>query len=174
MSAPITARQAPPAGRYTLNPAKTSVTFVTRHMFGLARVRGTLTEASGVVTITEPTEGSSAEVDVSAASFRTRNVLRDPQVRSRLFLDTRRHPVISFRSTTVQLGRDAWTVSGVLTAKGQPAPLSLAVTEMTTDGGTLVFRAIGTVDRYAHGVTMMRGMAARYLSVEITAQATRA
>jgi polyisoprenoid-binding protein YceI len=132
-----------------------------------------MAEASGVVTITEPTEESSAEAEISAASFRTRNVLRDPQVRSRIFLDTRRHPVISFRSTTVQFGHDAWTVSGILTVKGQPAPLSLTITEMTAKGSALVFRAIGTVDRYAHGITMMRGMAARYLSVEITAQATR-
>ena len=35
-------------------------------------------------------------------------------------------------------------------------------------------QATGTVDRYTHGVTMMRGMAARHLSVEITARATRA
>jgi len=31
-----------------------------------------------------------------------------------------------------------------------------------------------TVDRYAHGITMLPGMAARRLSVQITARATRA
>jgi hypothetical protein len=38
----------------------------------------------------------------------------------------------------------------------------------------VVVRADCTVDRYAHGITMMPGMAARRLSVQITACATRA
>jgi hypothetical protein len=42
MSSPLTAGQAPPAGQYALDPARTSVSFVTRHMFGLAPARGTL------------------------------------------------------------------------------------------------------------------------------------
>lgn len=173
MTSPMTARQAPPAGRYTLDPATTSVTFVTKHMFGLARVRGTLAVTSGVVTIAEPAEGSSVEAEVSAASFSTRNVIRDPQVRSRMFLHVRRHPAISFRSTAVRRSGDAWTVTGVLTVKGRPAPLNLTITEVTAEGSTLSFRASGTVDRYAHGVTTMRGMAARHLSADVTAQATR-
>ena len=37
-----------------------------------------------------------------------------------------------------------------------------------------VFRADCIVDRYVHGITMMPGMAARRLSVQITARATRA
>jgi hypothetical protein len=37
-----------------------------------------------------------------------------------------------------------------------------------------VIRGVITVDRYAHGITMLPGMAARRLSVQITARATRA
>jgi hypothetical protein len=40
--------------------------------------------------------------------------------------------------------------------------------------GAIVFRADCTVDRYAHSITMMPGIAARRLSVQITARATRA
>jgi polyisoprenoid-binding protein YceI len=72
--------QAPPAGRYAIDPAGSSVTFVTKHMFGLGKVRGRLEVIRGVI----------------------------------------------------------------------------------------------TVDRYAHGITMLPGMAARRLSVQITARATRA
>ena len=61
----------------------------------------------------------------------------------------------------------------MLTVKGRPAPLELTVTDVTAEGTALVLRATGTVDRYTHGVTMMRGMAARHLSVEVTARATR-
>lgn len=174
MSAPMTARQAPPAGRYTLDPSRTSVTFVTRHMFGLARVRGTLAATGGVLTIAERAEDSAVEAEAAAASFSTGNVLRDPQVRSGMFLDARKHPAITFRSAAVRRSGDGWAVSGVLTVKGRPAPLNLTVTEATAEGTVVVFRASGTVDRYAHGITMMRGMAARSLSIEITAYATRA
>jgi polyisoprenoid-binding protein YceI len=91
-------------------------------MFGLAPARGTLAVTSGDLTITDPAEGSRARAEVSAASFSTRNVMRDPQVRSRLFLNARRHPAISFRTTSVRPSADGWTVSGTLTVKGKPAP----------------------------------------------------
>jgi hypothetical protein len=42
MSTTSTAVQAPPVGRYAIDPAGPSVTFVTEHMFGLGKVRGTL------------------------------------------------------------------------------------------------------------------------------------
>jgi polyisoprenoid-binding protein YceI len=174
MSTPKTARQAAPAGRYAIDPAGSSVRFVTRHMFGLARVRGALAVTSGALAVTEPAEESNVEASVSAGSFSTGNPVRDPQVRSRLFLDVRRHPMITFRSTAIRRSGDAWAVSGVLTVKGHSAPLDLTVTDVTTEGTSLVLRASGTVDRYAHGVTAMRGMAARHLSVEITARVTRA
>jgi hypothetical protein len=41
-------------------------------------------------------------------------------------------------------------------------------------GAAIVFRADCTVDRYAHGTTMMPAMAARRRSVQIAARATRA
>jgi hypothetical protein len=53
-------------------------------------------------------------------------------------------------------------------------PAGSSVRFVTSEGTSLVLRASGTVDRYAHGVTAMRGMAARHLSVEITARVTRA
>ena len=174
MSTPSTAVQAPPAGRYAIDPAGSSVTFVTRHMFGLAKVRGRLEVTRGVIAITDPPEDSQVEAEVSASSFSTRNFMRDPQVRSRLFLDSRRHPAISFRSDSIRQHRGGWSVAGVLTVKGHAAPVELTVTDVSAEGAAIVFRTACTVDRYANGITMMPGMAARRVSVEITARATRA
>ena len=42
--------------------------------------------------------------------------------------------------------------------------------DVWAEGAAIVFRADCTVDRYAHGITMMPGMAARRLSVRITAR----
>jgi polyisoprenoid-binding protein YceI len=110
-------------------------------MFGLARVRGTFAVTRGELTVAEPAEQSSVTAEVSSASFSTRNFMRDPQVRSRLFLDAGRHPAVAFRSARVQRSGSAWTVDGVLTVKGRPVPFELTVTDVTADGTALVFRA---------------------------------
>jgi polyisoprenoid-binding protein YceI len=174
MSTPMTARQAPPIGRYAIDAAASKVTFVTRHIFGLAQVRGTFAVTRGTLTVADPAADSSAEAELASASFSTRNFMRDPQIRSRLFLGVRRHRAITFRTTGVRPSGGAWAVTGVLTVKGRPAPIELTLSDVRAEGASFVFRASGTVDRYAHGVTSMRGMAARRLSVEITAHATPA
>jgi polyisoprenoid-binding protein YceI len=173
MSTPRTAVQAPRAGRYTLDPGGSGITFVTRHMFGFAKVRGRLRVTSGVITIADPPENSQVEAEISTASFSTRNFVRDPQVRSRLFLDARRHPAISFRSGSVREHQGGWSVAGFLEVKGRTAPIELNVTDVSSAGNAIVLLADATVDRYAHGITMMPGMAARRLSVQITARAAR-
>ena len=173
MSTTSTVVQAPPPGRYAIDPAGSSVTLVTRHMFGLGKVRGRLKVTRGVITIADPPEDSRVEAEVSASSFSTRNLMRDPQVRSRLFLDTRRHPAISFRSDRVREHQAGWSVGGFLEVKGRMAPIELNVTDVSSAGNAIVLLADATVDRYAHGITMMPGMAARRLSVQITARAAR-
>ena len=165
--------EAPPAGTYALDPARTRIAFVTRHMFGLARVKGTFALESGTVTVGDPAEASSVEAEIRAASFSTRNPLRDVQVRSRLWLNTKQHPRISFRSDRVTHGDHEGRLSGTLRVRGHAAPLELVLTELTSDGSTLTIRAKGEVDRYAQGVTMMKGMAARTLTFEVTARATK-
>jgi polyisoprenoid-binding protein YceI len=59
--------QAPPAGRYAIDPAGSSVTFVTEHMLGLGKVRGRLKVTRGVITIADPPEDSRVEAEVSAS-----------------------------------------------------------------------------------------------------------
>ena len=174
MSTTSTAVQAPPVGRYVIDPDGSSVTFVTKHMFGLGQVRGTFRVTRGVITIADPPQDSRVEAEVSASSFSTRNFMRDPQVRSRLFLDVRRHPAISFRSDRVRQHQGGWSLAGVLTVKARTAPVELTVTGVSAEGAAIVFRADCAVDRYAHGTTMMPGVAARRLSVQIAARATRA
>jgi polyisoprenoid-binding protein YceI len=174
MSTTSTAVHAPPAGRYAIDPAGSSVTFVTKHMFGLGKVSGRLKVTSGVITIADLPEDSRVEAEVSASSFSTRNFMRDPQVRSRLFLHVRRHPVISFRSDSIRQHQGGWSVTGVLTVKGRTAPVELTVTGVLAEGAAIVLRAECAVDRYAYGITMMPGVAARRLSVQIAARAIRA
>lgn len=52
-------------------------------------------------------------------------------------------------------------------------PVELAVIESRGSGDGLALRATTRIDRYAFGLTKKKGLAARYLDLEITAQATR-
>jgi polyisoprenoid-binding protein YceI len=64
-------------------------------------------------------------------------------------------------------------VPGYLTVKGQKAPLNITITEAQPVGEILKITAQARVDRYAHGVTAMKGMAGRYLDLDITAVGVR-
>ena len=166
--------QIPPTGTYTLDPARSTVAFTTRHMFGAGTVKGTFAVASGEVVIAEPTTASSLYAEVHAGSFDSGSKRRDRDVHSKKFLHVEQYPVISFRTDQVHRQADGtWTLRGTLTARGVGAPVELTVTSATISGGTLSITASGTVDRYAHGITGAKGMAARLLSIEISASATR-
>jgi polyisoprenoid-binding protein YceI len=174
MSTSPTDLHAPPTGRYVIDGAASTLTFGTKHMFGMGRVSGRFSELEGSVVVADRVEDSAAHAEIAASSFSSRNPIRDSQVRSRLFLHARRHPRISFRSEAVASRDDGWVVTGTLTVKGTSAPVELVVTGTSVQGPAVVFTARGTLDRYALGVRAMPGMAARHLSVEISAHTYRA
>lgn len=166
--------QIPAAGTYRLDPAASSITFETRHMFGLAGVHGTFQPISGEITIADPVTSSTAVAVVDAASFHTGSAPRDNDVKSANFLHVREHPHITFTSTGLAQEDGRWLLRGQITVRGHSAPAELAVTEARPDGDGLLIKATTRVDRYAHGLLKKKGMAGRYLDMEITARATRA
>jgi len=159
-------------GTYRIDPAATTVTFATKHMFGTGTVRGTVAVASGEVVVAEPLESSSVDVTVDTASFATGNPKRDTKVRSATLLDTDSHPTLTFRSTGVARREGTWVVAGTLTVRGASAPVDLVVTEVAAAPGGLTATATARVDRTAVGVTAMRGMVGRALDLTITVVAT--
>ena len=170
---PGAAVQIPAVGTYQLDPAASTVTFATRHFFGLGPVKGAFRLVSGQVTIADPVTSSTASAVIDAASFATRNPRRDQDVKSARFLHVRDHPQISFRSTDLVQDGDAWRLRGQITVRGASAPAELTITEAAATGDVLQIRATTRVDRYAHGLTRAKGLAGRHLDMEITARATR-
>jgi polyisoprenoid-binding protein YceI len=170
---PAAAVQIPAVGTYQIDPAASTVTFATRHMFGLGPVKGTFHLVSSQVTIADPVTSSTASAVIDAASFATGNPRRDQDVKSARFLHVRDHPQITFRSTELVRDGDAWRLRGQVTARGTTAPAELTITEATASEDVLLIRATTRLDRYAHGLTKGKGLAARHLDMEITARATR-
>ncbi len=166
--------QAPAPGTYQLDVGQSVIAFSTRHLFGLGQVDGTFAAADGVVTVPEDPQDSTVVARAAAATFSTGDPRRDRLITGRRFLDTGTHAHLSYRSSGLSSAPDGtWTLHGELTALGQAAPLDLTVVSLRQDGDGLHLQATGTVDRYAHGLTAARGLAARRLQVTITARATR-
>ncbi|HEX2320736.1 MAG TPA: YceI family protein [Streptosporangiaceae bacterium] len=165
--------QIPATGTYRIDPASSSVSFTTRHMFGLGAVKGTFGVLSGEVTIADPVTASTARAVIDAASFSGGHPQRDKDVKSANFLHVEEHPHITFESSDLAREGDAWLLHGQLTVRGHSAPVALAVTESRASGDGLTLRGTTRIDRYAFGLSKKKGLAARYLDLEITAQASK-
>jgi polyisoprenoid-binding protein YceI len=173
MAASITKVAIPATGTYTVDPATTTVAFNTRRVFGFGPVKGVFALRSGSLDVAEPLNASRVSVSVDAASFATGNPKRDSRVRSADFLAAEDHPEIIFASTGLSETADGWVLRGEITARGVVAPVELSVLEVAVDGDAVTARITGTVDRYAHSMTKLRGLAGRYLTLNITARAVR-
>jgi polyisoprenoid-binding protein YceI len=157
-----------PVGTYRIAPARSTLSFTTRHFFGLGRVRGSLGISSGTVLVASPATSSTVSARMPVASFRSGFGMRDFHVKSPMFLHANRHPDLTYQSTGLTRTPAGWTIHGTLTAHGASAPVDLAVVSATTDGTEVVIEATARVNRYAFGVTSRKGVAARDLDIHLT------
>ncbi len=156
-------------GHYEIDLAASTVTFRTRHLFGLAPVRGTFTFRSGVVNVAEPVTASGISAEIDAAGFRTGNAQRDASVRSPRFLETGRYPVMTFRAERV----DGASVAGALTVRDVTRPVTLLVEQVSAAPGAFTARVAVRIDRADFGVTAARGLAGRYLDITAEVRCVR-
>jgi polyisoprenoid-binding protein YceI len=164
-----TTTTAPHLGRYEIDTARSTVTFRTRHLFGLAPVRGRFAIRGGTVDIAEPLAVSAAYAEIDAASFHTRNPQRDATVRSARLLDVAGHPVISFTSQRI----DGQELTGALTVRGLTRPVTLSVEPSAVSPRSFTVRATTRIDRTEFGLTAYRGLAGRYLDMSLEIQCVR-
>lgn len=169
----MTTRQAhamttPAPGRYEIAGGST-VTFTTRHLFGLASVRGTFTIRSSTVEVAEPVGDSRVRVAIDTASFHTGNGRRDANVRSARFLDTDRYPVMTFEAGRLR----GSTVEGTLTVRDVTRPVVLTLDEPAIQSRSFTARARTRIDRTEFGVTAQRGLVGRYLDVHMEVRCVR-
>jgi polyisoprenoid-binding protein YceI len=166
----MTTIEAPALGAYRLEPGESTIEFVTRHFFGLGAVRGTFGLRDGVVHVAEPVEASTVRATIDAHSFHTGVAARDNTVRSSQYLDTARFPDITFVADGVQ---DGQVLRGTLTVRDRAEPLDVRIDEVRVLDQRLQLRASAEVDRYAWGVTAMKGMTGRRLRFTLSLVATR-
>jgi polyisoprenoid-binding protein YceI len=171
---PDIAATTPRLGRYEIDPGRSTLAFRTRHLFGLAPVRGTFAIRGGTVDIAEPFTDSAVHAEIETASFRTRNPQRDASVRARRVLDAEHHPVISFNCESLDSERPGTRdIPGTLTVRGVTRAVRLQVTDVTLAPGSFTAAATARVDRTEFGVTAYRGLAGRYLDLSMEVQCVR-
>ena len=159
----------PQLGCYEIDTSSSATTFRTRHMFGLAPVRGSFAFRAGTVNVTEPLAGSRIHAEIDVASFHTDNGLRDARVRSASFLDADLYPVVTFSSDDFS----AQVVTGRLTVRDVSRPVSLRVELSGISARSFTARAATRIDRTEFGVTGSRGLAGRYLDMTVEVRCVR-
>ncbi|MFC6885804.1 MULTISPECIES: YceI family protein [Actinomadura] len=150
------------AGRWTVDPVHSEITFTIRHL--MTTVRGSFTDFGGEILIGEDPLASTARAEIRLASIDTRSAERDAHVRSADFLDVENHPLMTFEGTGVEpatIGRRArhprYHLDGGLTVGDVTRPVRL-LTEfhgVAPDpwGGTRAgFTATASISRRDFGI----------------------
>ncbi len=146
------------AGRFTIDPVHTDVSFTVRHMM-VSKVRGKFHGVAGTIVLADDPLGSSVSADVDLATIDTGNPQRDDHIRSADFFDVAEHGILTFRSTAVRPDGDNYVLTGDLSLHGQTrsVDLDLEVNGFTKDpyGGTRAgFTASGVINRKDFGITI--------------------
>ncbi|TLW94721.1 YceI family protein [Saccharomonospora piscinae] len=163
----------PAAGTYRMDAEKSTLDFTTTHLFGLAPVRGTFALREGVVRVGEPAESSTVSAMIAADSFTTSSSARDKVVASKQYLDAARHPDIAYAADGVERDESGWVLRGALTVRGRTESLPVRVDAVRARDERLELRGSAEVDRYAWGVTAMKGMTGRRLRFTLSLVAVR-
>ncbi|MBI3208338.1 MAG: YceI family protein [Candidatus Solibacter usitatus] len=155
------------AAEYGIDSAHSSVTFSVRHMM-VSNVKGSFKGLTGLVTY-DPNNlpASSVQMTIDAATVNTNEPKRDAHLRSADFLETEKHPKLSF--TSKQIRKNAAGVlelAGDLTIRGVTKPVVFTVDGPTPEvkgaGGRMVMGASATtkISRKEFGVLYNRMMEA--------------
>lgn len=160
-----TNRPALATGTYTIDPARTSVTFGVQEVFH--QVTGTFACLGGRVVVADRLEDCAVEARIDAASFTTDKPRRDKDVRGKRFLDAATYPEITFTGTGVRAEGSGWVLSGVLGCHGTEEPVDLVVEALEPHDDGLHARATARVDRRTSGVGAGRGLIGRYVDITL-------
>ena len=114
--------------RWVLDPARSTVEFRVKHLWGLATVEGHFSRFDGSYTVGP--DRREVELIVDAGSLDTGNPRRDEHLRSNAFFDVERSPQVRFTAGDVTgAGNGTLRVRGELEAAGRKVPLAFEAPE---------------------------------------------
>jgi len=139
------------AGRWVLDPARTSVDFTTKAMWVLG-VKGTAKVQNGSVTVSE--DGAvSGEIVVDMTTVSTANKKRDAHLQTADFFETVKYPTMTLKVTGATLVSEGKAdVRGDLTIHGQSRPRTFPV-EFVASGSSIDVSSEFDLDRREWGIS---------------------
>lgn len=137
------------AGRWQLDPERSSVEFRAGHFWGLLTVKGHFEKYEGRLDLgADP----AIELTIDTASVQTGHSKRDKHLRSADFFDAENHPQVRFVSNSGVLRGNALRVRGRLSARGDSIPLELTA-QVRPVGGELEIEAATSAPHRELGMT---------------------
>ncbi|WP_395398482.1 YceI family protein [Arthrobacter sp. UC242_113] len=166
----------PSAGTYRIDGVRSGITYTSRHMFGLGKVRAKFSIASGRLEIGELLADCRATATIAAASFMSNNAKRDGDVRGPRLLDVASFPDIEFASTGVREDERGIVLVGTVAMHGVVTPVQLPVSswEVRNPDRIQVLARADHLDRYSFGVTGAKGWVGRYFDLDFNVVVVRA
>ena len=114
---------------YERDPDHTFAWFEFNHL-GYSTQRDRFDKVDATITLDLDNQVGSVDVSIDVQSISTGSLLFDQVLRSDMFFDAERFPVITFKSSRLSFGKldDVTAVEGNLTVKGITRPVTLTVT----------------------------------------------
>jgi polyisoprenoid-binding protein YceI len=139
-------------GVWKVDPARSTIGFKAKSMWGLASVNGRFTELYGDAQITD-TQTVFGRIDIKAASVDTKIGKRDEHLRSADYFEAEKFPDISVVVTGAEvINGDNVDLRAQLTVKSTTAPLLLQAKVVVLDDSSVRVSAQATIDRKDFGV----------------------
>ena len=111
-------------GTWKLDPAHSELSFWVRHL-KISKVRGVFEDFDVTVVTPEDPSGITVEASIDVSSVNTGQDARDNHLRSSDFFLVEEHPHMRFRSTSIEVEGDDFTMTGELTLRGVTQPVTL-------------------------------------------------
>jgi polyisoprenoid-binding protein YceI len=156
---------------WVVDPARSTVEFSVKHVWGLSTVSGRFARFDGTYTVGE--DGATIALDVDAASLDTGNNRRDRHLRDIAFFHVEQHPRVCFMSDHVrELGDGMLWIEGRLEAAGRTLSVSFEASRRNL-GDELELEVTTAVDQRLLGMTYtalgtLRAPASLHVRVRLT------
>jgi polyisoprenoid-binding protein YceI len=154
------------AGRWTVDPARSTATFRVR---SLGRtVTGNVPITEGTMDVDESGRPRTISGSLDLGAVDTGNPRRDKDLRKPRFLDLDRYPAMTFAADSITASSAGWRVTGQLAVRSTSARLAGDVTVAPHDRSATV-TAHTHLDRRALGIRAPRIMIGHAIDITVTA-----
>lgn len=149
MTTPATDTSSIETTRWRIDPARSSIEFHVKMLWGMATVRGRFDQYEGTFDLSAD---PAIALTIDAASLDTKNEKRDAHLRSPDFFGVEEHPYLRYVSEAATLEGERLVARGRLHARGVTLPLSIEAT-LRSAGDELEIESATVVDYHQLGMT---------------------